>query len=800
MQAVEVSGRTRVVAGIVAVAILTGVAIASVLTLLPPSPRSADAPADQFSADRAYQSVRTIGQDVHVAGSPAADRVRSFIVSRLTELGLHPQLREGIGQTDALGGPAMAHVTNVAAVIPGTDPSGQLIMMAHYDSVQVSYGANDDGSGVASLLETARALTSAAPLRNDVLLLFTDAEEACLCGAESFVHSDPLGADGGVVLNFESRGSSGPSIMFETATGNADLVAHYAQAVPYPVATSMAVEVYRILPNDTDFTPFLDSGRFTGLNSAYIDGSAVYHSPEDRPAYMDTGTLQAHGANALALARNLGNADLAELGRPASYDATYFPVLGGLVQYPGYLVWPLAVLALLAAAGLLLVVHRRRGLSWTRLAAGGALMLVPLIGAAVIAQLYWMLLVAIRPGYGPMLDPWRPGWYRAAVCALVLVVTVGWYAWWRRRFGRWGLAAGGLAWLAILGVAMAALVPGGSYLAALPALFGALAGIAALLVPRWWAGLLAPTLAGVVAVLVLAPTVLLFFPALGLATGAAAALVATLLAIAVLPVLDHLHPLPVGERGGVDDPHAARLTEAYSSAIGAPAEDDPHPPWYHRAGVTLVAVVLAAAFTGIGLVADRFDAAHPRPTQLMYALDADTGDAHWVSEQTDPGGWTGQYITGTTDLSAAFPLLRGELASGPAESAELPAPTVSVDDDRTEGDERTLTVTIQSHRQARLLDVSLPGRDVRKATVAAGSVSRDIDVGTGDFDLLFHAPPDGTIRLTFTVDHAGPVTLRVLDGTDGLSGLPGFVPRPADVGVQGSHTSELVLVGTTVTV
>jgi hypothetical protein len=39
------------------------------------------------------------------------------------------------------------------------------------------------------------------------------------------------------------------------------------------------------------------------------------------------------------------------------------------------------------------------------------------------------------------------------------------------------------------------------------------------------------------------------------------------------------------------------------------------------------------------------------------------------------------------------------------------------------------------------------------------------------------------------------MTFRALDGSDGLSGLPGFVPRPADIGVEGSHTSELVLVG-----
>ena len=67
----------------------------------------------------------------------------------------------------------------------------------------------------------------------------------------------PLAADGGVVLNFEARGTTGPAIMFETSRGNADLVGVFAEAAPHPVATSFAVEVYRMLPNDTDFTPFL---------------------------------------------------------------------------------------------------------------------------------------------------------------------------------------------------------------------------------------------------------------------------------------------------------------------------------------------------------------------------------------------------------------------------------------------------------------------------------------------------------------------------------------------------------------
>src|SRR6185312_15389758 len=121
------------------------------------------------------------------------------------------------------------------------------------------------------------------------------------------------------------RGTSGPPIMFETSLGNADLTQVYADAVPDPVATSVAVEVYRALPNDTDFTPFRESGEFTGLNTAFVDGSAAYHTAEDTPDRQSPESLQALGDDALALARGIGDGDLSRLARPGSSDATYFP-------------------------------------------------------------------------------------------------------------------------------------------------------------------------------------------------------------------------------------------------------------------------------------------------------------------------------------------------------------------------------------------------------------------------------------------------------------------------------------------
>jgi hypothetical protein len=122
------------------------------------------------------------------------------------------------------------------------------------------------------------------------------------------------------------------------------------------VGTSVAVAIYRLLPNDTDFTPFLAAG-FAGLNTAYIDGAAVYHTPLDTPAAMDTGSPQHHGDNTLALLRGLGRADLTRVRSDG--DATYFPAPGGLARYPGHLTWPIAVLAALAVPVLGWAARRR---------------------------------------------------------------------------------------------------------------------------------------------------------------------------------------------------------------------------------------------------------------------------------------------------------------------------------------------------------------------------------------------------------------------------------------------------------
>ena len=777
-------------AGLIVLAALAGLVVASLAGVAPPAPVAADAPADTFSATRAYQHVERIGSQQHVTGSPAAADVRDYLVSTLTGFGLQPQVQDTISGTGQLSGPyGMARVRNVIAVLRGEDPTGRVVMFAHYDSVQVSYGGNDDGAGVSTLLETARVLTAGPRPRNDIVFLFTDAEEACLCGAQAFVDQSPLAAQGGVAMNFESRGSSGPVVLFETSRGNANVVGVYADAVPYPVATSFAVEIYRILPNDTDFTPFRDSGRFSGLNSAYIDGSAVYHAPEDRPSYMDQASLQQHGDNAVALARSFGAADIAALTVPATNDSTYFPVLSVLARYPGWLVWPLAILAVLAVLGLAFLARRRGLTSWPRTAVGLGLAVVPLILAPVAAQLLWALLVALRPGYANMIDPWWPGWFRACVVVLVVTIVLAWYGLLRRPIGAWSLAIGAFGLLAVLGVALAAVTPGGSYLASLPALAGAAGSIVAVSVRPFWLRVVVLGVAAAVAVVILAPTVALFFPALGLATGAAGAFFAVLLGLALLPVFELVYPTPRPEV------HAAQ-GELGLSGSGK----ERHRLW--GAIPALTAGVLTLACLGTGLAVDQFDADHPAPAQLFYALDADSGQARWLSTDSDPGEWVSQYVTGPEDLRDAYGLLGTGVLTGPAQPAALPPPALEVVSDSTSGDGRKLSITITPRRDVRLIYLLLPGATVARASVAGHEIPTSVfDDGTG---VAFNGPPDRDtstgVTFDLELDAAGAVTVRVIDGSDGLDALPGFTPRPPGVGVQGSHTSELVLVAKTYTV
>jgi hypothetical protein len=376
-------------------------------------------------------------------------------------------------------------------------------------------GAGDDGSAVATLLETARALQEGLALRNDIILLFTDGEEApnALPGSEAFANRCPWIKDIGCAFNFDARGVSGPVLMYETSGDNGPLIREFARAMPRPVANSLMAEVYRHMPNDTDFTTLKHAG-LPGLNFGFIGEAQYYHQPTDVPARLSLRSLQHQGSCALNLARHFGNLDLAIL---RGSDAVYFDLLGRvLIHYPAAWSIPLAMLASLIFIGTAwLKIIRAEASPWK------------LIGS-LLAWAVNLLLVGALFGYCPglatrlahgvpawlsRLQVW-PYWFVALGLTLALTATL--HLGLRRWLGSVNLALGALFWWLLLALATAFWMPGGSFLGLWPLLFGLLG-----VLPVWrtlkppWRQHLWLTLTAMPTLLLLAPLMNEAYVALG---------------------------------------------------------------------------------------------------------------------------------------------------------------------------------------------------------------------------------------------------------------------------------------------
>jgi Zn-dependent M28 family amino/carboxypeptidase len=200
-------------------------------------------PAGEFSAERAFGHVEQIAAVPHPVGSEANARVRDYLIAKLRNLGLQPNVLAAT----AVRGNELARVENIHARIPGRASTGHVVLAAHYDSVAHAPGAADDAAGVAAILETARALRARPPLRNDIDLVITDGEEPGLLGAEAVVTAGVIDPSRSIVLNLEWGGSSGPSMLFQSSPGNLGLIEAFAE-VEDPVGGSELAALFELLP------------------------------------------------------------------------------------------------------------------------------------------------------------------------------------------------------------------------------------------------------------------------------------------------------------------------------------------------------------------------------------------------------------------------------------------------------------------------------------------------------------------------------------------------------------------------
>jgi hypothetical protein len=403
-------------------------------------------------------------------GTPANARARAYVIDQLKLFGYEVRVQETDARAAHVG--RTARVSNVIGILQG-ERREAIGLLSHYDSSPEAPGAADDAFGVAVSLEAARLIAS-KPHRWTTLVLVTDAEEVGLMGAKALLTDRDVTDRLQAYLNFEAVGSAGPSRLFETGPANHWILRPWARFAPRPSGGSFSIEIYRRLPNDTDFS-VLRRNEIPGLNFAIVGDSYAYHTARDTSDRLSPAALRDTGQNVVAIVEAMQQMDITR--RDANH-ATYFDVGGrAAVSYSSAFDWIIGSIAvLLGSIGWMRVtrfVGSHEGVwRWLLGLAWAAFGVVVVVAGMVAAT--W-LIRASREVYHP--------WYARPDRLLLLLAAVGGtLAWMLTRAGRWlptrarGLRHPAVVWSytlplwIVLALATSWLIPAAAYLWALPLL------------------------------------------------------------------------------------------------------------------------------------------------------------------------------------------------------------------------------------------------------------------------------------------------------------------------------------------
>ena len=718
-------------------------------SLVPPDALPSTAALSVFSAERAVDHLKAVAREPHPTGSAENARVRDYLVEQLKFLGLEPQVQNAVSSTtwDIGGAPyGSGTIRNVMARLNGTNSTGALLLMAHYDSVATGPGAADNGSGVVTLLETLRVLRRDALLRNDVIVVFTEGEEDGGLGAQAFVDEHPWAREVSLAVIADS-GSCGPVGMGVFSQHNGWLVREFTKAVPHPLAASVSDEISKLSGGSAngDHLPLYSKGiPVLGLGAAGCP--TTYHTVRDNPGTLDPRTVQDLGEYELRLARHFGNLDLKHM---PENDVIYFPFLERMAVYPVAGVLPLVVLTLLVFLSIVFVGFKRKGLTVRGLALGFLLWAAGVLVAGASIAFSCRVLLSFHLVNKSFASAYNAETYALAFMFLTAAITSSLYVGFRRKISYTNLATGASILCAALMSVTYVLAPQITYLVVWPLLFALIPLACDVALDRSRSLPLK-----LVQLLCAVPTIVLL---------------ALLIGYMVISPGDDLSQTSV----------IVGLLTALSLTLLAPQLEvvTAQTRWVLPGACALAAI----GFTLFGMWRSGYDAAHPKPDSMSYWYDADAGKASWISFDEKPDSWTSQFLRGQVeaDKVGIFGSADGDaVLKASAPKVELPPPVVNIVEDPTAG-ERTLRFHITSPRQARILWVI-----VRKAAVIHATVEgRHVQVGEGDTrDKLWGivyvgAPPEG-IHLELAVKALDNPELTVSDQSDGLPDIPGFRIRP----------------------
>jgi len=626
----------------------------------------------EFSTDRAFNQVKIIAQKPHYVGSTNHELVANYLKLELNRIGLETSIQEGFTLNDK---GLLVKSKNILARIKGTNNSKALLLLSHYDSAPHSFskGASDDASGVATILEGIRAfLYSKNPQKNDIIILFSDAEELGLNGAALFVNQHPWAKDVGLVLNFEARGSSGPSYMLmETNKGNQALVKEFANAkAKYPVSNSLMYSIYKMLPNDTDLTVFREQGNIQGFNFAFIDGHYNYHTQQDDIQHLNKTTLSHQGTYLMPLLKYFSNIDLNST--QTTEDNVYFSVPFGFINYPFAWVFPMSLIALGLLILFIFIGKAKRVITFREIFIG----FVPLIGSILIAGLVtflgWKIILEAYPQYSDLLNgfTYNGHAYIGAFVTLTIAICFAFY----NRFSEAKITmnhfvAPLLLWI-IINLFLANSLTGAGFLI-IPVYFGILLFGIFVITQHYSLGL--NLLFSIPALAIVAPFIVMFPIGLGLKILFGSAILTVLLFGLLLPIFGSFF------RKGV---------------------------WAILFFITSIAFFVYAGYNS------EYEYGKAKSNSLLYVYNANTDSAVWTTYDVNLDEWTKTYLgeknqkaVGLNSLPLASKYNSTFTYSAIAPNIAIPKPTIEFLKDSVIGNNRNLKIKITPNRKVNRYDI-----------------------------------------------------------------------------------------------
>ncbi|KAF2006158.1 endoplasmic reticulum metallopeptidase 1 [Amniculicola lignicola CBS 123094] len=260
---------------------------------------------------QAWLDLEAITRQYHPFNSHANDEVRKYLLSRVKHVISSKKLAsdrvEVIDDTLSNVTFSMARTSvyfegnNVIVAIRGSEDkqplyptaqsalagpraakNGGVLVNAHYDSVSTGFGATDDGVGVICVLQLLDYFTETRNWpKKTIVLLLNNGEEDFLNGAKAFMRH-PISQVPHTFLNLEGAGAGGRATLFRSTDTE---VTKYYKKARYPFGTVISGDAFRkslkLIRSETDYVVFNDELGLRGLDVAFMEPRARYHTAED---------------------------------------------------------------------------------------------------------------------------------------------------------------------------------------------------------------------------------------------------------------------------------------------------------------------------------------------------------------------------------------------------------------------------------------------------------------------------------------------------------------------------------------